>query len=64
MKKSERAQRRSLLKLLGIAGATSVVAPKLSATVVEPQPKFNNTSQSGYHETEHIRQFYRSLLDH
>ncbi len=55
--------RRSFLRAAGGAGALgalAAVAADAGAAPVEAAPAAAEPKQSGYHETEHIRQYYRT----
>ncbi len=55
--------RRDLLKGLGTAAVAGAVGATVSQSVSAQEPSFNvpTTKIEGYHETQHIRDYYDTL---
>lgn len=55
--------RRELLKGLGTAAVAGTLAAGITrtASAAEPQPEVKTEKKAGYHETQHIRDYYDTL---
>lgn len=54
------AQRRKFLKAAGLAGGAAAVGISATAEANNEAPPADPKSSRGYHETEHVRAYYRS----
>lgn len=63
MKKAQQpinTSRREMLKSLAVAGGV-ITSVGQSAIAAEPQPESEPKLKKGYHETQHIRDYYETL---
>ncbi|WP_371186335.1 hypothetical protein [Thalassotalea maritima] len=64
MKQTNLQHRRRAIKCIGIAGIAIPLSTKLTAVEqAEPAQSKASTKASGYQLTEHIKQYYLSLID-